>query len=145
MKLGFAKFILGIMLIIVFVMVTCKSNSLLSYRQVKESFVDGKVKTFVHKIRHREGVYLMENDKKTLYLMLNKLSKDKNKVPYITDVVVKPVGEALTISYSEIYKNSMKGKKPNNNLLYRIKLNKNFKLIKVFKNGEETHFENVYL
>ena len=145
MKFKIAKFIIGIMLIFVFVMVTCKSNSLLSYRQVKGSFVGGRVKSFVHKISHRDGVYLMENDKKTIYVMLNKLSKDKTKEAYITDVVVKPVGEALTISYKELYKKNSKGKKLNENLLYRIKVNKNFKMIKVFKNGQETHFENVYL
>lgn len=141
------KYTCAMAMLVAFVMVTCRSNSVLSYRQIRTSLVDGKVKTFVQKIANTDGVYLMENDKKTIYLMLTKLKDDKTGIgrTYITNMVVKPVGDSITISYSESNHKSIYSKRFQSKLLYRIKLQKDFKSIKVFRNGKETHFNNVYL
>lgn len=62
-----------------------------------------------------------------------------------SNVVIKPNGNVLSISYKEGYTKNDANKKYYNKMLYRIKLHKNFNQIKIFKNGKETQFNNIYL
>jgi hypothetical protein len=145
-KLGILKVTLSILLIMVIVLLGCKNDSLLNYRRVKADYVGGKVKKIVSNIGAKNGVYLYIDDKKTMYLLLKDLLvAEGNEAPYFSNVSIEPKGDVLNISYNEKYTKDYINKKIDNKLMYRIRLNKKFNTIKLFRNGKEIHFNNVYL
>lgn len=146
MKKSIIRIALSILLIMVLVLIGCKNNSLLTYRQIKADYVGGKIKKIVKTIGNNNGIYLCMDGNKVMYLMLNGLVVKKGeKAPYFSNVVIKPKGNVLNISYKESYTKDYINKKINNKVMYRIKLHKQFQTIKIFKNGKESHFDGIYL
>jgi hypothetical protein len=145
-KLGILKVTFSILIIMVIVLLGCKNNSLLNYRRIKADYIGGRVRKIVNNIGAKNGVYLCIDDKKTMYLLLKDLLKDQGKeAPYFSNVTIEPKGDVLNISYNERYTKDYINKKIDNKLMYRIKLHKKFDKIKLFRNGKEIHFDNIYL
>lgn len=140
------RVVLSILLIIIIVLISCRHHALLNYRRVKADYASGKIKNFVQRMGNQNGAYLCEDDKKTIYLLLNgPFGKRGQKVPCFSNVKVVPSGNVINISYQESLTKNDISRRIDNRLLYRIKLHKNFNLIKLFKNGRETHFDNINL
>lgn len=135
-----------VLLIMVFVILGCKNNSLLNYRRVKPDYLNGKIKKAVQNIGDKNGVYVCKDGKKTMYLLIKGKHETRGAENLqFSNVVIEPKGNVLNISFNENYTKESTNRKLENNIMYRIKLHRNFDLIKVFKNGKETQFDDIYL
>lgn len=91
------------------------------------------------------GVYLLNIGKDNVtYLILDGSHMSlKNEAPYFSDVRVENKGNSIMIFFNEEVRIYPDGKYPEQRLIYKITKDKNTEYIRVFKNGEETHFDCV--
>jgi hypothetical protein len=67
----------------------------------------------------------------------------KNEAPYFSDIKIQNKGNSIIIYFNEELKIYPEGKYPEHRLIYKIIKDKDTQYIRVFKNGEETHFDSV--
>lgn len=103
--------------------------------------INGKVSETINK----NGVYLLNiGDEKVEYLILDGSHISfKNEVPYYSDVKVEKKEDSIMIYFNEEEKTYSESKFLELRLIYKITEGKGTEYTKVFKNGEETHFDSV--
>jgi len=91
------------------------------------------------------GVYLLNTGEDNVtYLILDGSHMSlKNEAPYFSDVKIENKGNSIMIYFNEELKIYPDGKYPEHRLIYIITKDKDTEYIRVFKNGEETHFDSV--
>lgn len=104
-----------------------------------------KINDKVSETIKKNGVYLLYTGQENVtYLILDGSHMNlKNEVPYISDVKIEKKVDSVMIYFSEELKTYSEGKYPELRLIYRITEDKYTEYIRIFKNGEETHFDTV--
>ncbi|MFG6494842.1 hypothetical protein P8610_05750 [Fictibacillus sp. UD] len=122
-----------------------QTSSELTMQQLDVDAAEKSVQQFVRSAQQENGVYLCQDEQNNIYyVMLNGVNMVQgDSALTFSDVEVKGEEESLTITYSEDLIKDMEGKKLANQLLYKIKLNKDYETLKLFKNGEESHFHTI--
>ncbi|MTI70554.1 MAG: hypothetical protein FH751_09930 [Firmicutes bacterium] len=136
--------IIGIILIVLFFSnVGCTSVSNLTYSEVAIENLNKNVVKFITDHKGSNGVYIFNNSEKEIYLFLNnKNIKQGDKAAFYEDVRIEEKGDTIAISFDEHYTSDYNNI-VENKLIYRIRKNKDFEYIKVYKNGEETYIDVV--
>lgn len=91
------------------------------------------------------GVYLLNTGEDNVtYLILDGSHMSlNNEAPYFSDVKIEKEGDSIMIYFNEELKAYPEGKYSGQRLIYKIINNTDTEYIKVFKNGEETHFNSI--
>jgi flagellar basal body L-ring protein FlgH len=122
----------------------CEKSSPVEISEIKIQNADSKVQEFVNRFSNQNDIYLFTNEKQEKYLFLNGYNVVEGKeAPYFSDTKVELDDDTLTVYFNEKYTNSYSNKELSNRLLYRIRVDKQYEYIRIFKNGEETHFDVV--
>lgn len=142
-KKQIVKVIINIILIVM-VMVGCSNNSKLEFSKDSLENTDKKVKTFMDSINDKNGIYLYEENTNESYLYLNGYNvKIGEKASYFTNIEMEFKEGTLIINFNENYTDDYKDKEIDNRILYKIKQPKNVDTIRIYKNGQETHFDSI--
>lgn len=106
-----------------------------------------KINDKVSKLIKGNGVYLLntEGDKINYLILDGSYINLGNEAPYFSAVKIENKEASIMIYFSEEMKTYPNGKYPEQRLIYKITKDKNYEYIRVFKNGEETHFDSVIL
>lgn len=104
-----------------------------------------KINNKVSESIKESGVYLLNTGEDDVtYLILDGSHMSlKNEAPYFSDVKIENKGDSIMIYFNEELKIYPDGNYPEHRLIYKITKDKNTEYIRVFKNGEETHFDSV--
>lgn len=91
------------------------------------------------------GVYLLNTGEDNVsYLILDGSHMSlKNEAPYFSDVKIENEGDSIMIYFNEELRTYPVGEYSGQRLIYKIINNKDTEYIKIFKNGEETHFNSI--
>ncbi|RKD25719.1 hypothetical protein BEP19_01900 [Ammoniphilus oxalaticus] len=117
----------------------CGSES--SFFPVKEIDVGADIQSFLKSVEQVNGVHLYLNSPKVIYVYLNgAIVKQGEKAVHFIDFDVKENGDTLHILYTSNETDNYSDPSLRHNHLYQVKLKKKYEKIKLFRNGEETHF-----
>lgn len=135
---------IGILLTILLSLISgCANTPNLTYSEVTTEKLNKRVAKFITDHELSNGTYIFYNNEKEIYLFLNnKNVKQGDKAGFYKDVVVEDKGDTIAISFNEYYTNDYSNVE-RNRLVYRIKVNKDFEYLKVYKNGKETYIDVV--
>jgi hypothetical protein len=105
--------------------------------------VNDNVKSFIENVEYDEkgtgtGIYIYNDSKNQRYLYLNQDFLDDGRS--FGDIDIKTDENSLIIYLNDI---SISEGKADTYKLYKINFKGNYEYLKVFKNGEETHFGGV--
>ena len=91
------------------------------------------------------GVFLLQTDEANVtYLILNGSHLNtENKIPYFSDIKIENKEDSIIIHFSEELKPYSTDKNAENRLIYKIAKGKDYEYIKLFRNGEGTHFNTI--
>ena len=116
-------------------------NSNIEFTKVNLKNTDKKVKTFINQVNNKNGIYLYQNNNKSLVFLNGSNVDSGEKSLYFTDIKMEVKANTLIINFNEKYTDDYKNNEIDHSVLYRIKNFKSFYTIKIYKNGEETHFD----
>ncbi|MFT5873806.1 MAG: beta-lactamase regulating signal transducer with metallopeptidase domain [Clostridium sp.] len=121
-------------------------TSKLLFSKENEKDTNDKVKIFLNSFNNKNGVYSYEDGTNERYLFLNAQNvKEGEKASYFTDIKMEVKQGTLFINFNEKYTDDYKNKEIDNRVLYKIIMqHKNVDTIRIYKNGQETHFDTVY-
>lgn len=107
--------------------------------------LNNKTKNAISQLCKDNGVFLFNlSESNVIYLILDGTHVNLNgEASYFSDVKVEAKDDTIMIYFSEGLKNYPFGKYPEQKLVYKITKDKNYDYIKVFKNGEESHFDGI--
>jgi hypothetical protein len=106
-----------------------------------------KVNDKVMKFIKGNGVFLLQSDSDNVtYLILDGSNMNSNnEAPYFSNVKIENNSNAIIINYDEELNDYTKSKYLEHRLIYKIIKDDDTEFMKVFKNGEETHFDSIIL
>lgn len=134
---------LVLLLSLFFVLTGCNfNNDELTFSAIKLAEANGDVKRFIDHMETTEdgtgnGIYVFNDTGKRFYLYLSREFLDDGKS--FGEVDVNAEDDSLNIYLNENSANE----KEDPYKLYKIHLDKEYKFLKVFKNGEETYIETM--
>ena len=104
-----------------------------------------KINNKVSRVIDKNGNYLVNiGEDNVSYLILDGSHLSfKNERPYFSDVKIENKGDSILIYFNEELKIYSEGKYTELRLIYRITKDKDTEYFRIFKNGEETHFDSV--
>ena len=104
-----------------------------------------KINNKVSGVIDKNGSYLVNIGEDNIsYLVLDGSHLSfKNEIPYFSDVKIENKGDSILIYFNEELKIYPEGKYTELRLIYRITKDKDTEYFRIFKNGEETHFDSV--
>jgi hypothetical protein len=104
-----------------------------------------KINDKVSELIKENGVYLLNTGEDNVtYLILDCSHMSlKNEAPYFSDVKTENKGNSIMVYFNEELKIYLDCKYPEQRLIYKITKDKRTEYVRVFKNGEETHFDSV--
>lgn len=104
-----------------------------------------KEKDAVDQLCKDNGVFLLDSqERNVIYLIFDDTHVNLNgEAPYFSDVRVETKDDMLMIYFNEESKKYLSGKYPELKQVYKIIKDKDYTYIRVFKNGEETHFDGI--
>lgn len=119
-------------------------ESELSYSKVAIDSVDSNLHAFIDSVADTNGNYLYYAGEDNPVVILNgKNVIQGEQAIHFTDFSVEGDGETLKINYIEAKTDNYSDKTLNHLALYEIKLDKDYEVIQIFKNGEEVTFTAV--
>lgn len=90
------------------------------------------------------GVYLFNSSNGVKYLIFSGSFLDiSSYAPIYSNIKIEAKDSSLIINYDENYKKYTGTSYPSLRIVYRIKNSKDISIIRLYKNGEETHFNSV--
>lgn len=143
--MGKSIILLAIVFVIIFTMSGCKKDSQFSFEKIKYDEADKKITNQIDMNLKSNGVYLIYlNDKKDLYLFLNNNNySQQEEVLEFSDVKIEAKGGTITVSLNECNNKYSSDKKYVGKQLYKINKDKEYEFIKLFINGQESHFDSI--
>ena len=122
-----------------------KDNTFTTEKLNANSSVYKKINNKVSGITEKNGTYLLNTgeDNVTYFILDRSHLSFRNEIPYFSDVKIENKGDSILIYFSEELKTYSEGKYTELRLIYRITKDKATEYFRVFKNGEETHFDSV--
>jgi hypothetical protein len=136
------RFVVVIISIFLIVIVGCSMNTNLVVSKENLKSADKKVKIFMDRYNDKNGIYSYQDGTNEMYLFLNGFNvKNGEKASYFTDIKMEVNEETLIINFNEKYTDDYENKVIDNRVLYKIKQPKNVYTIRIYKNGQETHFD----
>lgn len=137
-------FFIVIMCTVLVSILGCNKNTNLAFSKENLKSTNKKVKVFMDSFNDKDGIYLYQFDSNYMYLFLNGYNtKDENRALYFTDIKMEVKDETFIINFNEKSTDDYKNKDIANRVLYKIKRPKNIDTIKIYKNGQETHFDAI--
>lgn len=118
------------------------SSKPLSFAEKSDGELNKDVQSFFHNLKYENGVHSFEdNDKNTIFLYLNERNVIQGeKAVYFTDFDVQADDDTLKIFYESDKTLDYSDESKRRELYYKVNLDKKYDYIKLFNNGEETHF-----
>jgi hypothetical protein len=110
-----------------------------------EADVKSKTRAAIELLCQENGVYLFNTGKlDETYFILDGTHVDLNgKAPSFSDVKIETLEDTIMIYFNEELKNYSIATSSEQKLVYKIIKDKNYNYIKLFKNGEETYFDEI--
>jgi hypothetical protein len=136
------QFVMVVISIFFIVIVGCSKNTNLVFSKENIKSADKKVKIFMDRYNDKNGIYNYQDGTNEMYLFLNGFNvKNGEKASYFTDIKMEVKEGTLIINFNEKYTDDYENKVIDNRVLYKIKQPKNVDTIRIYKNGQETHFD----
>jgi hypothetical protein len=122
-----------------------KKDAFSAERIIIDTAKHAKVKKQIDSLCEKNGVFLLQSEKNNeIYLILDGSHTSlEGEAPYFSNVKVTTEKDSIMIYFNEEPKNYTVGKYPEQRLVYKINTDKDYEFIKLFKNGEETHFDSI--
>jgi hypothetical protein len=134
-----------VLMLIASILTGCNKNEGTSIQEIDISSIkNDRFKMQIQNWEQKNGSYLLQyGDKKdSFYLFLNAANiVQGSKATYFESLTVDVEDNTLNIFYSEKEANQTTGIK--NKVLYRIPAAKTINTVRIYKNGQEAHFEMV--
>ncbi|WP_066400277.1 hypothetical protein [Neobacillus mesonae] len=128
------------LLVIISLLSGCSSK--LSFSEVSDGRVSKDIKSFIDNVKDENGVHLYFEKQKAVYVYLNGSNvKQGEKAIHFTDFNVEKNGETLSILYNTAETADYSNQSLNNELLYKVNLDKKYEIIKPISNDEEASFD----
>lgn len=137
--------VLVILLTIINTINNAKQNIFTTEKINIDPALDEKIKYAINQLCKGNGVYLFNSEEShVVYFILDGTHVNSyGEALCFSDVKVETKDDLIMIYFSEGLKNYPFGKYPEQKLVYKITKDKNYNYIKIFKNGEETHFDGI--
>ncbi|MBS4210070.1 hypothetical protein [Bacillus sp. FJAT-50079] len=127
------------LIVIISVLTGCSSE--LSFSELPEKGVKKDIQSFIDNVKDENGVHLYFEKQKAVYVYLNGSNvKEGEKATHFTDFNVEKNGETLSILYNTAETADYSNQSLKHELLYKVKLDKKYEVIKPVSNGKETSF-----
>lgn len=127
-----------------FVLFFSACNSELSYREMELDRVDKKVRTFFESVEDQNGTHLYFDGDKIVYVFLNGINVIQGeKAIHFSDFAVESDGDVLKVYYNENETEEYSDETLKHQVLYRINKDKEYEIIRAFRNGAEVPFDVV--
>lgn len=137
-------FVMMIIAIVLIVIVVYSENINLVFSEQNFKNTNHKVEAFLNAHNSENGIYMQEDGTGEAYLFLNGDNVVQGEMAsYFTDIKAEVKEGTLIIKFNEKYTDDYKNKEINNRVLYKIKQLKTFDTIRIYRNGEETHFNSI--
>ncbi|WP_066051705.1 hypothetical protein [Robertmurraya korlensis] len=132
------------LLILAFIGLLSGCSSSLSYSQVEKSGVNNSVRTFITGVKDENGVNIYFDTEKTVYVYLTSANvKQGEELVYFTDFNVEENGETLHISYYTETTTDYSNKDLENELLFKVNLNKKYEYMNAYRDQKEVAFNTI--
>jgi len=124
-----------------------KDNTFLTEELNTNSNAYNKINDKVSNLIKENGVFLLQTGEDSVtYLIFDSSHMSlNNEASNFSDVKIENNHNSIIINFSEELKNYTEGEYPEHRLIYKIIKDKDTEYIKVFKNGEDTHFDSVII
>jgi hypothetical protein len=129
---------------IILLSVGCDKSTESSIQEISMSSIkDVLIRNLIQGWGQKNGAYLLEyGDRKNVYLFLNATNVAQgSKSIYFDSITVDIEANILNIKYTE--KEIDQPNVSKNRMLYRIYRTESVDKIRIYRNGEETHFETI--
>jgi hypothetical protein len=137
-------FVMMIIAVALIVTVVYSKNCNLVFSELNLKNTSHKVEAFLDLHNSKNGIYMQQDGTGEAYLFLNGYNVVQGEMAsYFTDIKAEVKEGTLIINFNEKYTDAYKNKEINNRVLYKIKQLKTFHTIRIYKNGEETHFDSI--
>ncbi|KIL45052.1 membrane lipoprotein lipid attachment site-containing protein [Jeotgalibacillus soli] len=119
-------------------------NKELYYTEVIMESTDKAVQKFINEVKEKNGIYLYQDAGERLFVFLNNvLVEQGSEAIFFSGFDIKNEKDTVNIYFNQETKKDYVNKDLNNQVLYEVKLDKEYDYIKLFSNNEETHFSLV--
>lgn len=110
----------------------------LSYSKIKIDNAKQDVKSFIGETKNENGIHLYLEGNEDIYVFLNGINVTLGeKAIYYDDFKVSADTDILKIVYSQKETENYSSEEIDYQLLYRVRLDKKYNVIKAIKNGKE--------
>lgn len=105
--------------------------------------VSSDVEEKINKTFKENGVYLLNSGKENImYIIFDGSKVDINgEAPYFSNFKVETTNNSIIFYIDEEVKKYPKNELSNHKLIYRIKMNKEYESVSIYRNGKEGHFD----
>lgn len=129
-------------LIMIHLLTACSSQ--LSFSELSEDEVNNDIQTFIDNVKNKNGVYLyFENDKSVFVYLNGSNVKQGEKAIHFKDFNVEGHDDTLSILYNTAETEDYSNQSVNHELLYKVKLDKEYEFLIPISNGEEVEFSEI--
>lgn len=137
--------LLFVILLGIVLLVGCNSDLSLSLTEKSDGSLSKDIQSFFHDVNEQNGVHLyFDNQNSSIFVYLNGSNvKQGEKAVHFTNFNVKADRETISLSYESDQTSNYSDEAFSNELFYEINVDKNYETIKLFNNGEETHFGSI--
>ncbi|KIL45509.1 hypothetical protein KP78_30530 [Jeotgalibacillus soli] len=135
-----------LLILIGFLLLTgCNTNSQLSYKEVSKKSLNKDIQSFFQGVKEENGVHLyFDNQNTAIFVYLNGSNVVQGEEAiYFTGFDVERVNETLNIFYNSDKTSDYSNSSLEHELFYKVNLDKDYEEVKLFNDGNETHFGTI--
>lgn len=134
-----------LMTVFMFIILLFGCSPKLSFEEINMNRVDKEVQNFIHAVEDENGTHLYYDNKQNIYVFLNGYHVTHgNEAVHFTGFNVEPDGDTLNISFEHDKTMDYSNQDLNNQLLYKVTLDRDYDTLKLFDNREETSFQSIH-
>lgn len=123
----------------------CNAHSSLSFLAVSQESISKDIQTFFQGVKEENGVHLYldkKNNAVFVYLNGSNVIQDEKAV-YFTDFDIKSENDKLNLLYKSDETSDYSNSSLEHEIFYKVNIDKHYKEIKLFNNGNETSFGTI--
>ncbi len=129
------------LLVLVLVLFAAGCGSQLTFSETGVDRVDKDVRAFVESVDGKNGVHLLFDGDQVMYVFMNgKNVEQGSHTIYFSDFDIVPEREVLNIFYNEGESYDYSDEELKHQILYKVKLDREYDKIRLIKNGAEIPF-----
>ncbi|MGO4890373.1 hypothetical protein ACJ2A9_21715 [Anaerobacillus sp. MEB173] len=130
--------------LIVMIILLSGCSTELTFSEVSEEAVHKEIRSFINGAKDENGVYLYFDNQELMYVYLNGTNVNEGEMlVHFTDFDVEGSGDTMDILYRDAETTDISDQSLHYELLYKVKINKEYETIRLFRNDEEVSFGGI--